>query len=309
MELRQLEIFRVLAEELNFTRTAERVHCVQSNVTVQIRALETELGVPLFERLGKRVQLTEHGRQLVPYTERVLGLLEEAKSGLLSGAEPRGVLRVGAPESVLTYRLPPVLRMLRERYPKIELTFVAQTCSKIWSLLERGAADLAFAINEVPELPNLQVQTLCEEPMGLLAHPDHPLAKLRSVTPADLVMQTLLLTEEDCAYRLKLEGILSSVGLRPTSVLAFSSVEAIKQCAALSLGLAHLPLVTAKEEIASGRLKELGWGGPALSMYTLMAWHKDKWRSAAMNAFLGLVYEHFSAPPRARAKPGKRRSR
>src|SRR5258708_10572487 len=88
MELRQLEIFRALSEELNFTRTAERVHCVQSNVTTQIRSLEAELGVPLFERLGKQVRLTEHGRRLAPYAERILRLLEEARLTVTAGDQP-----------------------------------------------------------------------------------------------------------------------------------------------------------------------------------------------------------------------------
>ena len=92
MELRQLEIFRALSEELNFTRTAERVHCVQSNVTTQIRSLEAELVVPLFERLGKQVRLTEHGRRLVPYAERILRLLEEARLTVTAGDEPTGAL-------------------------------------------------------------------------------------------------------------------------------------------------------------------------------------------------------------------------
>ena len=140
--------------------------------------------------------------------------------------------------------------------------------------------------------------------MALLADPKHLLCQKKKVTPADLSMQTLLLTEEDCAYRLKLEKILLAAGFRPTGVLAFSSVEAIKECTALGLGLAHLPLVTAKEEITSGRLKALNWAGPRLHMHTLVAWHKDKWRSAAMGAFLDLVHEEFpeSATPRSRSK-------
>lgn len=271
-----------------------------------MRAIRKELAVILFERLGKRVQLTEQGRQLVPYAERVLSLVQEAKTGLVSGAEPRGLLRVGAPESVLTYRLPRVLRKLRERYPKIELTFVAQTCSKIWNSLERGTVDLAFAINELPTDASLQTRALCDEPMALLAHPKHLLCQKRSVTPADLAIQPLLLTEADCAYRLKLEKVLNAAGLRPTDVMAFSSVEAIKECTALGLGLAHLPLVAAKDEIAAGRLRVLNWAGPSLDMYTLVAWHKDKWRSAAMGAFLDLVHEEF--PGTATSNARRRRS-
>ena len=95
MEVRQLEIFRALAEELNFTRTAERVHCVQSNVTAQIRSLEQELGTQLFDRLAKRVVLTEAGKRLLPYAEKALGALTEAKQALSPSSVPAGPLQRG----------------------------------------------------------------------------------------------------------------------------------------------------------------------------------------------------------------------
>src|SRR5262245_29298726 len=109
MEMRQLEIFRALAEELHFTRAAQRVNCVQSNVTTQIRALEEELGTPLFDRLSKRVVLTDAGRRFLPYAEKVLSTVSAAQAAVTQDSIPSGCLCVGAPESVLNYRLPQVL--------------------------------------------------------------------------------------------------------------------------------------------------------------------------------------------------------
>src|SRR5258708_39881101 len=105
MELRQLEIFRILARELNFTRAATRAHCVQSNVTVQIRSMERELGVALFDRLGKQVRLTPQGQRLLPYAEKILHLLEEAATVTIGEQIPTGPFGVGYPESSVTYRL------------------------------------------------------------------------------------------------------------------------------------------------------------------------------------------------------------
>src|ERR1700744_2040591 len=104
MEVRQLLIFRALAEELNFTRTAERVHTVQSNVTAQIKALEVELGAPLFDRLARRVVLTDAGRRFLPFAEQALAAMDEGQRTVRYGVEPSGPLRIGSPESVLTYR-------------------------------------------------------------------------------------------------------------------------------------------------------------------------------------------------------------
>src|SRR5271165_6689930 len=123
MEVRQLQIFRILAGELNFTRTAEKAHTVQSNVTAQIKTLEEELGVPLFDRLGRRVALTDAGRTFLPFANQALAAMEQGQRAVLSGAEPSGPLRIGAPESVLTYRLPQVIRSYRRRFPHVELFF------------------------------------------------------------------------------------------------------------------------------------------------------------------------------------------
>ena len=123
MEVRQLQIFRTLAEELNFTRTAEKVHTVQSNVTAQIKALEDELGTPLFDRLGRRVTLTDAGRNFLPFASQALAAMDQGQRAIETGAEPSGPLRIGAPESVLTYRLPQVLHAFRRHFPHVELIF------------------------------------------------------------------------------------------------------------------------------------------------------------------------------------------
>src|SRR5579875_3738962 len=92
MELGQMQIFKVLAEELNFTRTAKRVHCVEANVSVQIRSLEREFGVQLFESLGQRVRLTTHGQTLLPFVEPILRLVQEAREATRGGDSPAGTL-------------------------------------------------------------------------------------------------------------------------------------------------------------------------------------------------------------------------
>src|SRR5215469_12103175 len=117
MEVRQLQIFRILAEELNFTRTAEKINTVQSNVTAQIKALEEELGTPLFDRLGRRVVLTDAGHRFLPFAEQALEAMEQGQRALRNGSDPTGPLRISAPESQLTYRLPPVLHAFRTRFP------------------------------------------------------------------------------------------------------------------------------------------------------------------------------------------------
>jgi DNA-binding transcriptional LysR family regulator len=293
MEFRQLQIFRILAHELNFTRTAEKAHCVQSNVTVQIREIEKELGVPLFERLGKNVSLTTHGRILLPYAERILRLLDEASVATAGEAHPTGTLCIGSPESVLTYRLPPVLNSFRLECPDVDLVFRTNGMNELIPQLERGELDFGLAIGEVFEHPRLFVEALCKEPLLLLAHPNHPLLGRADLVAQDLAGQAFLLTEIGCAYRSKLEGALDRAQVTLGSVMEFTSVETIKHCAALGMGIACLPAIVAEFEIAAGRLACLEWPENDLTMTTLVAWHRDKCFSPAIKAFFSLLRHHL----------------
>ena len=301
MEVRQLQIFRVLAEELNFTRTAERVHTVQSNVTTQIKALEEELGVPLFDRLGRKVALTDAGRRFQPFAARALEAMEHGLRALKAGSEPSGLLRIGAPESVLTYRLPKVIRAFRKRFPQVELIFRPYSDARLAIELETGKLDMAIHMDDelmpagsspaaVARIHSTHLRT---EEIFLIADISHPLAQRCSVEPVDLGGQVLLLTEAGCGYRAKLERVLALKNVRPGSIVEFSSVEAIKQCVAAGMGLGLLPMIVVERELRQQHIKTLAWAGPPLDIATHIVWHKDKWVSPAMEAFVEMVRDNL----------------
>jgi DNA-binding transcriptional LysR family regulator len=291
MEVRQLQIFRILAEELNFTRTAEKVNTVQSNVTAQIKALEEELGVPLFDRLGRRVTLTDAGRRFHPFADQALAAMEQGERAIRSGAAPSGPLRISAPESVLTYRLPQVLRVFRRRFPHVEVRFRPHLDDTLAIELETGKLDLVFDMCDAPSNPSHKSIRLHTERIFLLGDPNHPLTNRPSVNPCDLSGQTLLLTEAGCGYRTKLDRVLAMQNIRPGNITEFSSVEAMKQCVRVGMGLALLPAITVAREIRQKQFKVLHWAGPPLDIATHVLWHKDKWVSPAMSAFLELVQD------------------
>lgn len=289
MEVRQLQIFRILAEELNFTRTAERVHTVQSNVTAQIKALEEELGVPLFDRLGRRVSLTDAGHRFQPFAEQALAAMEHGQRAVRAGSEPSGPLRISAPESIVTYRLPQLLRKFRRRFPHVELIFRPHLDDTLSVELETGKVDMVIEMRDSIANPAFQLVPLRVERVFLIAHGSHPLAGHQTVKPADLAGQTLLLTESGCGYRAKLDRLLAMQNIRPGHVTEFASVEAIKQCVAAGMGIALLPAITVAREIRQHHFKALHWAGPSLDIQTYILWHKDKWVSPAMAAFRELL--------------------
>lgn len=291
MEIRQFQMFVTLAEELNFTRTAERLNTVQSNVTSHIRHLEEELGARLFDRYPRRLVLTEAGQRLLPSARRVLATIEEARHTVRTGGEAAGPLRIGAPESVLTYRLPLALRRFRQRHPKVKLILRPFIGSPLTQPLQKGEFDLIIRLDERVAEKALASQRLGAERILLVTAPEHPILERKAVRPSHLAGQLLLLTEEGCAYRRKFDRILSAHGVKPQGVADFASVEAIKQCAKLGMGIALLPEIVVAAEVAKQTLKALPWRGPDLDMAVHVLWHNDRSITPSMRGFLDAITE------------------
>lgn len=289
MELKQLAIFQAVSNELNFTRAAEKLNYAQSSVTAQIQALEQELGVKLFERIGKRVHLTEAGERLQFYAEKMLQTAKEAVVAVQGKPEPSGTITIGAPESLCTYRLSPILLEFRSMYPQVEIIFRTGICSDLRKALNQGALDCVFTIEERVNFDHLIVDELREEPLLLISSPNHPLATSERVRPNDLNGESILVTETGCSYRQMFERTLTTFGCVPSIKLEFASVEAIKQCVIAGLGVSLLPEVAVRKEIDSGQLAALTWIGPSFSTVLQLIWHKDKWMSPAIRAFMTMA--------------------
>lgn len=296
MDLRQLTTFTAVANARGFTRAALALNYAQSSVTAQIQALEEELGVPLFDRLGHKVALTDAGRRLQVYAARMLALAEETRAAVTESAEPSGAVVIGVVESLCTYRLPPLLRAYRQRCPHVQLLLHSMPITDPWRGLFDGTMDAALNLSETQPVPGLEVEPLPRERLVVIAAPEHPLAGARRVAPADLENEPVLLTEGACGYRNLFEASLTRAGVTPASTLEFSSVEAIKQCVMAGVGIAVLPEMAVHEELANGRLVALRWSEPDFAIGAYFVWHKDKWQSPALRAFREMVHEVLGAP-------------
>lgn len=290
MEIKQLVTFQKAAELLNFTRTAEQLNFAQSSVTAHIKALEDEFAVPLFDRLGKRLKLTNAGEKLLQYANQILMLSDEAHKIICAHEEPEGLLVIGASESLCTYRLPPVLSMFKQRYPKVRFHFVPGSSDQgLVDQLLKGTLDAAVLMDTGEETKLLCVERLRQEPIVLAASADHPLAKLDKVGPEELYQEPLLLTEKNCCYRRGLDRALAERQLVPEQISEFASIEAIKQCVIAGIGAALLPQMTIQRELANGTIKILPWTDDSMQIFSQLAWRRDKWVSPALNAFLQMA--------------------
>ncbi|WP_144549604.1 LysR family transcriptional regulator [Bacillus sp. X1(2014)] len=291
MEIKQLITFKNAEENLNFTQTAKILNFAQSSVTAQIKALEDEIGKPLFERLGKRLILTEAGRQFKLYAEKMIKLRDEAMTAVKAEEEPTGTLIIGAQESQCTYRLPPILKEFKAAFPKVKLVFKpAHSDEMARNHLMEGLLDVAFIMDINKPEGSLRVEQLIREEFKMVVASNYPKPVL---SLNDLKDETLLLTEMGCSYRMIFEDSLKSAGVFPLDKIEFSSIEAIKQCVIAGLGVALLPEMVVKKDIIEGRMKEIPWKGPESSLFTQIAWHKDKWITPPLEAFINLTRQIF----------------
>ena len=291
MELRQLHMFRTVASTLNFSRAAEVLNYVPSNVTMQIKELESELGVRLFDRLGRQLALTTEGKRFLVHVEGVFTKLDEARSAIEDDEDLSGTLTISANEVLCAYRLPAVFRLFRSRYPGVRLIFRSVPNQELKQALFDGAADVVFLLDESVLSTRLVAEPLQKETFRFFVAPDHPLTKLPEVQLEDFRGEVFLVNEKGCPYRTMFDRSFEKKGIDDITYLEFQNAEAIKQCAISAIGIAFLPEVTTKAEMERGDLVALPWEIPDLHVYTHMAWHKNKWLSPIVLAFIEVARE------------------
>jgi DNA-binding transcriptional LysR family regulator len=296
MELRHLRTFRAVAINRSFTRAANELGYVQSAITSHVKALEADLGVRLFDRLGRRIALTEAGSELLAYATKILDLTDGARAAVADGGKPSGSLRISASETLCVHRLPPVLKEFGKRFPAVRVVFEPSRNGTLDPTLRRklseGAVDAAFVIERERRDPgDLVCETLIREPLVLVADPDHPLAEAAEVRPADLAEESVLMAQKGCGFRQVFEEQMSRAGVRPKAEVEFTSSEAIKRCVESGMGIAVLTAVSVAEEIRNGRLAALNWSESEFQVSTQVLRHRDKWLSPALKAFMDTAGE------------------
>jgi DNA-binding transcriptional LysR family regulator len=307
VELRQVATFRAVAEELSFSRAAHRLGYVQSSVSAQVAALERDVGAPLFDRLGRKIVLTDAGRVMLRYSGRLLDLTEEAREAVedagVGSGEVIGTLTVSAPETLLTYRLPRLLALFHERHPNVRLSVrpsaVGRLVGSMRRSVEEGGVNVAFVLDGPVEVSGLSVEPLLEESVSVIVPAAHALASSTMAASRDLSGETVLLPEapeSGCAYRGQFERQLGAASVVPAEKMEFQSIEAVKQCVAAGMGVSVMPSVAVSAELEDGKLAALRWQEP-FEVLTQMVWHEKRWQSPALRAFLETAREVFSVAP------------
>ncbi|WP_434452247.1 LysR family transcriptional regulator [Lentzea sp. E54] len=242
MELRQLEYFVAAAEECHFTRAAKRLHVAQSGLSASIRALEVELGAPLFLRTTRQVELTEAGRALLPQARRALGSVESARDavaavqGLL-----RGTLSVGSLQCLHVVHLPAVLARFHERHPGVEIRMRQSGNAELVEDVRAGRLDVAFVTRQPKIADDLRVSTLASEPLMLACAPESPFAARESVALAELSGLSFADFNPGWGTRDEVDRALAAAGVERHVAVEVNDVHSLLDFVAFGLGVALVP--------------------------------------------------------------------
>ena len=213
MELRNINTFLHIAELHSFSSAARELGYSQSAVSAQISQLETELGTPLFDRVGKTVRLTDAGQTFQSYARTLLITAQQAKAALVPARAVSGTLRVALADSVCSTFLPDLLQQFHALCPQVELVLRTATADEMLRLLSANQIDLAYTLDQPLLLPSLTLAVNVPEPVCFVAPAGHPLADKAEVPLDVLAQQEFLLTERGMSYRDALDQRLAARGL------------------------------------------------------------------------------------------------
>lgn len=316
MEFRNIITFLKVAELKNFSKAAEKLGYSQSAVTVQIHQLEKELGTRLFERLGKSIDLTDSGKEFVFYANEILRTASQAAESVKrtdSGAardDLMGVLRIGSAESVLTALLPEILIEFHQRFPKVEI--IVQTADRIDTFIEQiksNRLDLLVTLERKAEYPGLVRQLLRQEEIIFIVpsgweKKSGGKALWRKEEAAAL---PFVLTEKGESYRHELERLLAEFDLSIKAQLEIGNTETIVHMVEAGFGASFLPYFSARKALERGSVQRIETDLPPLAMWTQMYYHKNKWISPQMEAFIAVLREYLGCPGLAGSEEGNSR--
>lgn len=290
MELRQLKIFCAVAEFGSFTAAAEKIHTVQSNVTMRVKELESELGQQLFVRKKSGVVLTSAGQTFLGYARRILQLTDESRNALLDTARPSGQLRLGSMETTAAIRLPNVLTKYREKFPDVQLSLLTGTTAELMKAVENHKLDGAF-IGGFQQNSMLIQDEVFQEELVLVSCRDH--SSLSDLTRA-MPRLTVLVFRTGCFYRSTLEHWFYQAGLVPNQVMEMGTLDGILSCVAAGMGVTLLPRAVVEQCRASPSLRAHNLPAELANVKTVFIRRNDVLPSPAMAAFISVAHQQLS---------------
>lgn len=282
--LRQLQVFEKVASHLNYSRAAEELYLSQPAVSMQIKQLEEHIGLPLLEQMGKKIFLTEAGRELFHYARSISQQLAEMEAVF---DEMKGLGRGKLTLSVVNtanYFTPQLLAKFCKRHPNINVILQVANRDAVLKQLADNSTDLAI-MGQPPDGLDIVAESFLDNPLVVIAAPDHPLAKIPHIKFAQLAQETFLSREKGSGTRSAMERVFALHGVQPRISMEMETNEAIKQAVQAGMGLGILSLHSIELELETNRLAVLDVEHFPLLRHWFVAHRRNKRLTSAALAF------------------------
>lgn len=289
MELRTLKTFQKVAQLNSFSKAAIALGYTQAAVTIQIKQLEKELHTRLFDRFGKTITLTPQGTTFYSYACRILEESEKAQLALQENHQPTGHLRIGMTESLCSSIFPSLLHTFHKAYPQITIQVHTSSPDILLDMMNHNEVDIVYFIDQ--RLYHSDWIRVVDEPEEIVfvCHPKHPLLNKRELSLDNILQSELILTEKATSYRYDLEQYVLSKNQQLQPYLEIGNTEFIIHELQNEIQISFLPYFCVKSYVEQGKLSLLYPKDYSLSVYRQIVYHKNKWLTPHMKAFLSFA--------------------
>ncbi len=293
MELRNIKTFLRVADMQSFSHAADFLGYSQSAVTMQIQQLEEELGVRLFDRIGKTIRLTDDGKIFVRHAAEIMKTVHDAKESVKKGEAVTGTLRIGVAESLAMNILPSALSKFREVCPNVEVVIktAATAAKELHSMLTANEVDMVFFLDRLVYNSEWIKVFEIPEPTYFVAPSGHPLVSEKCVSLDAILSEPMILTEKSISYRYELEQLLAQKGYELHPVLEAGNTDLIVKMLLNSGGISFIPYYAIKDYIDSGRLSVIKCSDVDIQVFTQLIYHKRKWMTPQLEIFIEILKE------------------
>lgn len=291
MEIKNLITFRSIINEGGFGKAASKLGYTQSTITFQVRQLEEELGVTLFEKIGRKMVLTQEGKEMIPFVDETLLSYEKMINAGKDIFDLCGELNIIMAETLLCYRTQNVIAKFRQMAPNVNIKLRTMSCYATRQALIEGSADIGVFYDQEDEDERLTIHSLGHVPMSLIG------AQQMSGTDfckSNQKLQTSFVTDEpDCIFRLLFERYSKDNSIFLGNTIELWSIATIKQMVISNLGISYLPTFTVEDELKKKQLIEIPNSIPAEKLRAVYGYHRNKCISRQMELFIQLIEENM----------------
>ena len=295
MNTKYLTTLKTIIEAGSFQKAAILLNYTQSTITFHVQQLEQEMGIKLFEKIGRRMVLTDAGNAVIPHMETILQATEQINDYGKDIAEMGGTLRIAMPDILLIYEMQPILKAFREYAPNVQLIIKSLTCYSIREDVIAGGVDVGIHCDIGGYPDSVRNEKLAEYPVCLVASPKIDPDTRDFITAHQRKNVNLISCDPNSVYQKRFMDYLTDKDIVLNGYMEMWSIEAAKRSVISNLGITYLPIFTIDEELKRGDVIPIKTDLDNTMVEVVCTYHKNKWISAPMELFIRLLKEQFES--------------